>query len=149
MPPLRDRREDLSELIWLFVNQFAHEANRQITGIDSTSFELMNACSWPGNIRQLRNVVRTAMILGKGPVLSITTVPWLIDELRMETSCESQMCGGFGGVSLEELERIAILETLDQAQGNHAQAARVLGISDRTLRDKVKKYRQQEYMQPV
>jgi DNA-binding NtrC family response regulator len=144
VPSLAERIEDMGDLIWWFINEFAHEAGRTITGISRKTLEIFRAYHWPGNIRQLRNVVRTAMILTEGPVLCITELPWLIDEMKM-------FCPGvprvepLGQTPLAELERQAILAALDHAEGNQTQAARVLGISDRTLRDKVKKYRKKEY----
>jgi two-component system response regulator HydG len=150
MPALAERKEDLPELIWWFVNEFAGEAGRAITAIDRRTLEIFNAYSWPGNVRQLRNVVRTAMILGKGPNLSITEMPWVLQELRSHLGTqrfEQQESLPLAGRPLEELERRAILETLRQEDGNRTRAARVLGISDRTLRQKVKKYN--DALEPV
>lgn len=144
VPSLAERIEDLGDLTWWFVNEFAHEAGRTITGISRRTLEIFRAYHWPGNIRQLRNIVRTAMILTEGPVLCITELPWLIEE--MKTFCESAArAETLGQTPLAELERQAILAALDHAEGNQTQAARVLGISDRTLREKVKKYRKEEY----
>jgi DNA-binding NtrC family response regulator len=143
VPALSERMEDLGDLIWWFVNAFAHEAGRTITGISSRTLEIFRAYHWPGNIRQLRNIVRTAMILTTGPVLCVTELPWLIDEMRQFGS------GGAAGspagnLSLDAVERQAILSALENTRGNQTQAAKVLGISDRTLREKVKKYRSTE-----
>ena len=142
MPALADRMEDLPELIWWFVNEFAGEAGRAITEIDRRTLDILQAYCWPGNIRQLRNVIRTAMILGSGPILSIMQVPWLLRELRMDIGIvtEPQPHYDLAGRPLDELERQAIIATLDREDGNRTRAARVLGISDRTLREKVKKY---------
>jgi len=144
VPSLAERIEDLGDLIWWFINEFAHEAGRTITGISRRTLEIFRAYHWPGNIRQLRNIVRTAMILTEGPVLCIAELPWLIDE--MKSFCPAAgTAAPLGQTPLAELERRAILAALEQAEGNQTQAARVLGISDRTLRDKVKKYRKDEY----
>ncbi len=142
MPALADRIEDLPELIWWFVNEFAGEAGRAITEIDRRTLDIFQAYYWPGNIRQLRNVIRTAMILGQGPTLSILQTPWLLQELRMDinTMAQTQTQADLGGRPLDELERQAIIATLHREDGNRTRAARVLGISDRTLREKVKKY---------
>jgi DNA-binding NtrC family response regulator len=145
MPSLRERREDIRQLVWLFVNEFACETSRKITAIDRRTLELWERYDWPGNIRQLRNMVRSAMILGTGPVLNVEQIGWLMEELR-EGLVADPMAGSriesLSGTSLEELERRAILATLHRENGNQAQAARVLGISDRTLRDKIKRYHQ-------
>ncbi|MEN6309370.1 MAG: sigma-54 dependent transcriptional regulator [Anaerohalosphaeraceae bacterium] len=147
VPPLRQRKEDIVQLIWLFVNEFAAESARKITAIDRRTLELFERYRWPGNIRQLRNMVRSAMILGSGETLSVEQIPWLIDELRQglqSPTQQSECSASAAGVSLEELERRAILETLDRHHGNQSQTARILGISDRTLREKMKRYREQQ-----
>ena len=143
MPALHQRMEDLPDLIWWFVNQFAHEAARAIKSISTETLRVFELYHWPGNIRQLRNIVRTAMILGSGSSLCVMQIPGIIDELRSTQQPETDDFN-LGQTPLQETERRAILASLQQHQGNQARAARVLGISDRTLREKVKKYRQQE-----
>ena len=147
VPPLRDRKEDLSLLIWHFVNQFAHEARRRITSIDPVMLAVFEKYHWPGNIRQLRNVLRTSMILGSGRTLSLTDISWLLDELQPRCGADSLDLSRLAGATLEELEQKAILATLRRTDGNQTKAAKVLGISDRTLRDKVKRYRSQGRLQ--
>ncbi len=155
IPPLRERPEDLPDLVWHFVNIHASDAARRIQKLDSAMLEMFAKYSWPGNIRQLRNVVRTSLILGQGETLSLADVSWLFDELEtrpQEETAVNSICqepSGLGGVPLVELERIAILDTLRQTEGNKTQAARALGISDRTLRDKIRRYREQGALQPA
>ena len=157
--PLRHRREDLSELVWHFVNLYAREAQRRITKLDPAMMDILARYHWPGNVRQLRNVVLTSLILGTGQMLSLADVSWLFDELQplpqqnqtYETVEPTRRppARGLGGVPLEQVEQQAILDTLRQTAGNRARAAKVLGISDRTLRDKLRRYRQQECLQLV
>jgi DNA-binding NtrC family response regulator len=152
VPALRRRKEDIAPLIWLFVNEFAGEAGRRITGIQRQTLELFENYRWPGNIRQLRNMVRSAMILGEGPSLSVEQIPWLLDELTEDVEKAELNTGSpfsLAGASLEDIERHVILATLDTHRGNQTQAARVLGISDRTLRDKMKRYRKQPELQSI
>ena len=122
--------------------------------------EIFNQYDWPGNIRQLRNVVLTSLVFGSGDVLSLADVSWLFDELQpcgqQVSDGSGKICkaeqfgrGNIGGVSLVELEREAILATLEQTSGNRSKAAKVLGISDRTLRDKMKRYREEGCLQQV
>jgi DNA-binding NtrC family response regulator len=158
--PLRERREDLSDLVWYFVNLYAHEAQRRITKLDPVMMDIFAKYHWPGNVRQLRNVVRTSLTLGAGPTLSLADVSWLFDELQpltqqdyadCDVSCQNNAHNdfGLGGVPLELLERRAILDTLRQTGGNQTKAAKVLGISDRTLRDRIHRYRREGCLQPV
>ncbi len=154
VPPLAQRRDDLSDLVWYFVNQYARQAQRQITKLSPEMMDIFAKYNWPGNIRQLRNVVRTSLILGTGETLSLADTSWLFDELQPrpqrgslfmdhDNSSDSRA----SGLPLVEVERQAILETLEQTDGNQAKAARILGISDRTLRGKVRQYRQQDNLQ--
>jgi two-component system response regulator HydG len=162
VPPLRQRQEDLADLVWHFVNLYARQTQRQITRLDPPMMDIFAKYHWPGNIRQLRNVVLTSLILGVGSTLSLADVSWLFDELQPlqqenprglttppEASLPEQDTGGadLGGVPLVELEQRAILDTLRHTAGNQTKAAKVLGISDRTLRDKIKKYREEGVLQ--
>ena len=151
VPPLRERTEDLPLLIWHFVNLFAGENKRQITTIDPVMLEVFENYYWPGNIRQLRNVLRAALILGSGTRLSLDDVSWLIDEVQ--PACMEEDASGtnfefsrLAGTRLRDIEQRAIVATLEKSGGNQRVAAESLGISDRTLRDKIKKYRQQDRM---
>jgi DNA-binding NtrC family response regulator len=166
--PLRERREDLPELVWHFVNCYAREAQRHVVRLDPAMMDIFAEYAWPGNVRQLRNVVLTSLILGVGPVLSLADVSWLFDELQplaqQNAGCEFRRGGQpdlrsqishlesdtrVGGIALADLERRAILETLRQTSGNQTKAAKVLGISDRTLREKMRRYRKEQELQPV
>ena len=158
VPPLRERPADLSELVWHFVNLYAREAQRQIATLDPAMMKIFAEYAWPGNVRQLRNVVLTSLILGVGSTLSLADVSWLFDELQPRTQHAPSRLGTgvaegptsqVGGIALADLERQAILETLRQTSGNQTKAAKVLGISDRTLREKMRRYRQQECLQPA
>jgi DNA-binding NtrC family response regulator len=164
--PLRQRSEDLSDLVWYFVNLNAREVRRRITKLDPVMMNIFAKYHWPGNVRQLRNVVRTSLILGTGETLSLADVSWIFDELqplpqrkgsdnnssfgkRASLSTDSDGKVELGGVPLEQVERRAILDTLRRTGGNQTKAAKVLGISDRTLRGKIHRYRQQGCMQPA
>jgi DNA-binding NtrC family response regulator len=164
--PLRERKDDLYDLVWYFVNLYTREVQRRITRLDLAMMDIFAKYHWPGNVRQLRNVVRTSLILGVGQTLSLADVSWLFDELQplpqespssvirrpsfveQETRDERRETKtDLGGVSLEQVERRAILDTLRQTGGNQTKAAKVLGISDRTLRDRIHRYRRQGCLQ--
>jgi DNA-binding NtrC family response regulator len=176
--PLSRRTEDLPDLVWHFVNLYAREAQRHITALDPAMMDIFAKYHWPGNVRQLRNVVLTSLLLGVGQTLSLADVSWLFDELQprqqentqwhglpaRQTTAPIEACpepsrrvdgmvvpaaASLGGIPLVEIEKQAILDTLRQTEGNRTEAARVLGISDRTLRDKIRRYRQAESLQTV
>ncbi len=141
VPTLRQRTEDIPLLVWHFINLYAREVRRKITDLDPKMMDLFNSYHWPGNIRQLRNVVRTAIILGSGPTLSLDEASGLIDDLSQIDPSQEQV------LSLRELERQAIYEALRQTKSHQAKAASLLGITDRTLRDKLRKYQQNAELQ--
>ena len=156
VPPLRQRSEDLPDLVWYFVNLYARQVQRRITSLSPEMMDIFAKYPWPGNIRQLRNVVRTSLILGTGPTLSLADASWLFDELQprpqkddLSLSGNPAVISGAAGLPLVEVERQAILDTLEQMCGNQTKAAKILGISDRTLRGKIRQYRQQECLQTV
>ncbi len=164
-PPLRQRPEDIRVLVWHFVNQFSQESGRTISRLDEGMMDALEGYTWPGNVRQLRNMIRSAMILGHGPVLSLEASAFLMDELVSQSDAWRQIsavrqgslksatppgiCGAgvspaagpSSTLSLQELERRAILEALQRSQRNQVKAARLLGITDRTLREKLRRYR--------
>jgi len=170
VPALRHRKDDLPDLVWHFVGLYAGQTHRRITRLDPAMLEIFSKYHWPGNVRQLRNVVLTSLVMGVGETLSLADVSWLFDELQpipeitnrftaehAETeekkiktiSVNSAVNGELTGMSLEQLERRHILDTLKQTNGNQTRAAKLLGISDRTLREKVRKFKQQGCLQPV
>jgi len=141
--PLRERIEDVTDLVWHFVNLHAREVRRKITSLDERMLQVLRSYSWPGNVRELRNVVRAALILGHGSTLSLHA---------------TQMPGGAympseqdepANLSLREVERRAIFEALRRTRSHHAKAAGLLGITDRTLREKLRKYRESGLYQPA
>ncbi|MFC1676881.1 sigma-54-dependent transcriptional regulator [Planctomycetota bacterium] len=154
VPALKDRPEDLPDLVWHFVNLNARQTQRQITRLDPAMMNIFAKYDWPGNIRQLRNVVMTSLILGVGQSLSLADVSWLFDELQPLQQREKLLVDNselsntdMVGLPLNAVERKAILDTLDHTSGNQSKAAKMLGISARTLRLKVRQYRQDEVVQ--
>ncbi len=145
IPPLRERLEDLPTLVWHFVNVYAAESRRCIRHLDGEMLSLMQRYSWPGNVRQLRNIVRTAMILGEGETLDLQRAPQIVDELSQAGHGDSDnhsQAANVRTLSLQDLERQAVLEALRRTGAHQAKAAELLGISDRTLRAKLRRYRE-------
>jgi len=141
VPALRDRLEDLPVLIWHFVNQFARESPRRIETLAPEMLRRFSGYDWPGNVRQLRNVVRAALLFGDGPVLGLDDLPDVPERLMMP-----RRRPGGGTLRLQELERQAVLEALRRTDSHYAKAAELLGISDRTLREKLRRYRRDGHL---
>jgi len=124
MPPLREREEDLELLINHFINEFKERYQREIQGFDNTSMEKLKAYSWPGNIRELRNLVERNIALSDNPILTI-------DQTLMGT--ESGEGIDADSPTLDVLEKRYIMKTLNNCNGNKEQTASLLGINKSTL----------------
>ncbi len=141
VPPLRRRSDDLPVLIDCFLSRFARADGRCITGIEPDCFEALAAYPWPGNVRELRNVVQRATVVTSGPLIKVDDLPPEILRRPREAGADLELRLG---ASLAEAERELILRTLDSVQGNKARAAEILGISLKTLYNRLGKYRARE-----
>ncbi len=138
VPPLRERREDISLLTDFFLKQYAEKNRRLIKGFTPRAMDLLMRHGWPGNVRELENVVERAVIMARGDVISQTELPDTLRELEAET--EKATVDLTPGRSLKEMEREMILRTLEDTGGNRTRSAEILGISRRTLQLKLKDY---------
>jgi transcriptional regulator with GAF, ATPase, and Fis domain len=141
VPALRQRMEDLPLLAEHFVHLLRHHAGRRIDGITPQSFELLSRHSWPGNIRELRNVIERAIVLGASSVLDVED--FSISALGSNPA--SALPDNAGPVkyqpqTLDDLEKAHIFATLEFAEGNKSKAAQILGIERSTLDRKLKRY---------
>ena len=134
MPPLRERREGIPKLVETFVQEFATAMDKKIDAVDRNSLQCLCRYDWPGNIRELRNVIERAVILAKGPMLKIA-LP--VDAARpVAVKAKSTLA------SLEEVERDHILQVLEacgwrvRGQGG---AAAILGLHPNTLESRMAK----------
>jgi two-component system response regulator HydG len=138
VPPLRERREDISLLTDFFLKQYAEKNRRLIKGFTPRAMDLLMRHGWPGNVRELENAVERAVIMARGDVISQTELP---DTLRkLEAEIEKATVDLTPGRSLKEMEREMILRTLEEIGGNRTRSAEILGISRRTLQLKLKEY---------
>ena len=145
IPPLRDRSGDIPLLIEHFVKQFAKRHGKQIKGVSLAARVKLGSYPWPGNVRQLRNVVESMVVVDCDETLDVDDLPLelepdvpptaLTGPVDMATGLQSLV-----GKPLEEVERIFITETLKLTGGNREQAAALLGIGERTLYRKIKEY---------
>ena len=135
IPPLRERKGDIPLLANFFLEKYAALNGKGIKGFSPETMKLLEEYSWPGNVRELENVVHRAVLLAKGPVIEPKDL--VIDEglvSRVDPPIKP-------GTSLKEMERWLILETLKKVGGNRTQAAKLLGVSVRTIRNKLKEYK--------
>jgi DNA-binding NtrC family response regulator len=133
LPPLRARREDLDDLIDHFCRRFA--AGRPLT-VDAAARAYLKRQPFPGNVRELEHVIERAALLATGGVITAADVQ--IDE---EPIAEPSTTGSLAGLTVHEVERRLIMETLRRTNNNRSRAAEMLGISVRTLRNKLAEYR--------
>ena len=133
MPPLRDRKPDIPLLVRYFTQKYAQRMNRQIDSIPSAAIEALTEYAWPGNIRELQNLIERSVILTQGPVLRIE----LPDARPLERAAPVSASRAAAGP-----EREAILRALEEAQGivggPHGAAAR-LGLKRTTLQSRMRK----------
>lgn len=136
LPPLRERREDIALLAQHFVDKFASEAGKHIAGVHPDALERLKAYDWPGNIRELRNAVERAVILCDAELLNVDHLP----PDMVSRGQERQSFRVSYGLSLDVVEKEYILGSLERNGGNKARTADSLGVSEKTLYNKLNRY---------
>jgi transcriptional regulator with PAS, ATPase and Fis domain len=136
LPPLRERSDDLPLLIDYFIAKANRDHRRRVQGMDDKCRQALGKYHWPGNIRQLHNVIESAVLLAPSNQISVNELP---EEIR--TSANHESCFTvFLGSSLDEVEREFIRRTIAFADGNKARASEMLGVPRRTLYGKLERY---------
>ncbi len=139
LPPLRERKEDLPLLVQSFINEFNARNQRSIAGVDQQAMRMLEQYGWPGNVRELRNVIERATIIAPGPFIEPKHLP---PSLAGEPAVAHQPQVALGpGTTVEEAERQLIMMTLEHTRDNKTRAAEILGISLKTLHNKLNKLR--------
>jgi two-component system response regulator HydG len=142
LPPLRQRREDIPLLIDHFLREFNRIHQKQIRAVSPAVRKMLSSADWPGNVRQLRNTVESMVVVDDDGVLDVGDLPDG-DGLSADPaagSAEGAASTGLVGRSLDEINRHYIAETLKLTGGNREEAAKTLGIGERTLYRKIKEY---------
>jgi DNA-binding NtrC family response regulator len=139
LPPLRERREDIPLLIHYFLKEFADKYNKEVEGIAPEAQQLLISYGWPGNVRQLRTAIENMVVLSPGKVLGPETLP---PEIRPAGAAADSAGANSSlvGISIEQAEKELIRNTLKMVDGNREQAAKILGIGERTLYRKIREY---------
>ncbi|GBE28975.1 MAG TPA: sigma-54-dependent Fis family transcriptional regulator [Bacteroidetes bacterium] len=140
LPTLRERKEDIPLLVEHFIQKYAKDNHKNITGIDKEALEFLMKYNWPGNVRELENTIERASVISKEQVLKL-------QHFLTFNAFEKDWQGGNNAwegntKNLREIERRKILEVLNETGGNRTRAAVELGISVRTLRNKLKEFRE-------
>jgi two-component system response regulator HydG len=138
-PPLRERREDIPLLAAYFLTRFAEKNRKSVERFSPRSMDLLIRHPWPGNVRELMNTIERAVVLARTTCLDESDFAALTARLH-ETDTALSSSAFPADIPLERIEREAIVNTLASADGNKSEAARRLGITRKTLREKLKKY---------
>jgi two-component system response regulator HydG len=140
LPSLRDRREDIPLLVDTFLEEFARANRRAVKRISPRAMELLGRYAWPGNIRELRNVIERATILAEGDFIEARHLPPPVVSRSEQTLPTVTLAPG---TTVDEAERRLILLTLEHTRNNKTRAAEILGISLKTLHNKLNRMKQE------
>jgi two-component system response regulator HydG len=141
LPRLADRAQDIPLLMEHFIKQFAKRHNKKIDSVTAAARRSLMAYDWPGNVRQLRNVIESMVVVDYDGVLDVDDLPSeLAGPVEQVEDARGSNLGALVGKPLSEIERLFITETLQQTGGNRESAAEMLGIGERTLYRKIKEY---------
>jgi DNA-binding NtrC family response regulator len=146
LPPLRERREDIPLLVDAFLKEFARANQRNVTGFSADAHEALQKYAWPGNVRQLRATIERAVVLCRGERIGLRDLPPEVQgkpgpgDIASHGPQEGDSGLAAGNLNLEEMEKSFIQRALKLTQGNVTEAAKMLGISRRTLHRKIKTY---------
>jgi DNA-binding NtrC family response regulator len=140
LPPLRDRRDDIPLLVQSFLNEFNRVNNKSVRAVDQDAMYVLEHYPWPGNIRELRNVIERATILAEGDFIEMKHLPASLVAKGEETLPTLTIAPG---TTVDEAERRLILLTLEHCRNNKTRAAEVLGISLKTLHNKLNRMKEE------
>ncbi len=140
IPPLRERKDDISLLASAFLKEFAEENDKPLAGIDNKASMALYNYSWPGNIRELRNCIESAVVMAKGNFI-------MLQDLPPDISASAEDEGTIRipmGTTMAESEKLIIRSTLNYAKGNKSRTAEILGIGRKTLHRKIHDFGMEE-----
>ena len=140
VPPLRERKEDIPLLVAEFIKTFAKENSKQIEGLDNKTRSILYNYDWPGNIRQLKNCIESAVVMCQGNVITVDDLPPGIVSTNENESIKIPI-----GIPMEEAEKIIITENLAYFKGNKSKTADVLQIGRKTLHRKIEEYKIEDF----
>ena len=137
LPSLRERKEDVPILINHFIDKFSKENNKHINGLTAEARDLLLKYDYPGNVRELENILERAVVIARDEYITIIDLPFKNDSLNDHSK---KKIPGSLRESIDELEKVLIAEAMEKTLNNQSKAAEILGMSERMLRYKLKKY---------
>jgi two-component system NtrC family response regulator len=140
LPPLRERKEDIPPLIEHFLKKYRRQNQKSMVSLSKEARDLLLNYNYPGNIRELENIVERAVVLSRGDTIMTQDLPLNLREGKVEDLMKQSGKGRSLPETLEEIERLRITQALESSHGVQTRAAEELGISERVLRYKMKKY---------
>ena len=141
MPPLREHKEDIPDLVQLLLAEMGAKHSRKVAAVSEAVINLFNNYSWPGNVRELRNTIERAIIVCDGGMIETKHLPPGFGQAPLRTAANDPDAVRLGvGTTVEEAEKMLILKTLEATSNNKTRAAEILGISLKTLHNKLKEY---------
>jgi transcriptional regulator with PAS, ATPase and Fis domain len=141
MLPLRDHREDVPDLVQSLLADMSAKHGRRVATVSEAVLNAFRAYSWPGNVREMRNTLERAVIVCEGPVIETKHLPPGFGHTNVRPSLDDSDSIRVGvGTTVGEAERLLILKTLESTNNNKTRAADILGISLKTLHNKLKEY---------
>ncbi|MGD9224431.1 MAG: helix-turn-helix domain-containing protein, partial [Desulfobacteraceae bacterium] len=135
MPALREIKADIPHLVHHFMKKFSRETHRKVSRVAPEVMDLLMGYDWPGNVRQLENIIERAFALGEGDIICSHDLP---SEIR---NFDKQTSDRITSLNLNDNEKILIMRALHQTDGNKADAAKLLGINITTVYRKMEKYK--------
>jgi DNA-binding NtrC family response regulator len=141
MPALREHKEDIPELVQSLLGEMSAKHGRKVAAVSEAVLNMFHSYSWPGNVRELRNTLERAVIVCDGSVVETKHLPPGFGQTTLRPPLEDPDAVRLGvGTTVEEAERLLILKTLEATNNNKTKAAEILGISLKTLHNKLKEY---------
>jgi two-component system NtrC family response regulator len=140
LPPLRERKEDIPLLIDHFLEKYSQKNRRPIPGVSKEARDFLLQYAYPGNVRELENIIERSVVVCRGDIITTRDLPFQVRERLEEAHLGVEGDDQSLGAMLSQMERDLIVRALDEHGGVQTKAAKSLGISERVLRYKMKKY---------
>jgi len=139
IPPLRERKEDILPMIEGFIEKYCEENNKEKLEISKEAADVLMKYNYPGNVRELENIIERAVVLTRGKVITLNDLPMHIKGFKEEKTLAT-LGKGTLTEQVEEIEKQLIFDALQESGGNQTKAGKLLGLTERNLRYKLKKY---------